>query len=514
MPTINTKRPLDLRGAAVTTLAVALLLCSTAPSNTGSIGQAFGFATPRMNHAAVSSTPLPLASSQTINLTESNPSQTVYAYSGGSQVVTYQTNNDAYGNQLYSEIYGFAANPLHNSDPNFDYYIFDIYVAVSSSNANGWYVDSAGLQSGNGPSFNFTTSVCNSPKETILVQNIWPPTELDAPGNQPQTTSVDLSYGGLSIGLSHTFTPPISQTAPTSQGQCGAGWASASNYNDNPAQASYSFNFAFGLEVQKGQPAVLQFSGEGSFYQRYTCDLILTCTHSDHPRLSFSASFSTPPITTITSSPATGAGFVQVDGVPVTTPAEFVWDEGNLHTITAALSYAPGAAGTRYSFTNWNDGLAQSHNIDAPTSAVTFVANFQTQYELNISVAQPSYGTTNPAPQAWWYPNGTRVSVQASPSNGYTEGEWTLDGANDGNVNPVIVVMNSPHVLVASFSQVPVTASTTSPSVTLTSQTTVATSSASALPNSSISSTLVVAGAAGVVALAAVVAFVFRRHSV
>jgi len=392
------------------------------------------------------------------NITESNPTQTVHAYSSGTYDVVNQKINQTSGDSVYAEIYGFAANPLYNNDPSFDYYIFDVYVAATSSTSNGWYVDSAGLGSSNGPTFNFTIYVCNSPGEVVLLQNISPPSEVDTPGNSPQTTSVDLSYAGFSIGVSRTFTPPTSQTKPVAQTQCSVGWASASYYNDNPPQSSYSYNFAFGLKVQKGQPAILQTTVEGSFYKPYGCGLLNLghCDYVDHPSLTFTDSFSPPPVTTITSSPAVGDNFVQVDNTPIRTPAQFVWDEGNSHSLGASTSPVAGGVGTRYIFSSWNGGQSPTQNINAPTVPTTFVANFQTQYEMNVSVAQPSLGTTsNPTPGSWWYNGSKSISVLASPTSGYALSTWTLDGVNQGSGNPINVVMNGPHILVASFSKEP-----------------------------------------------------------
>ncbi len=390
-----------------------------------------------------------------IAITETNPTQTVHAYSQGSYVVTNQ-NIDGNGNQVGAQIYGFAVNPLYNGDPTYDYYIFDVYVSVSSAAASGWYTDSAGLTSSNGPTFNVTAYGCDSPNEAVLYQNIWPNKENDIPANSPQTTSVNLAFSGFSFGISSTFTPPQSQTTPIAQKTCSVGWASASAFNDNPPQSSYAYNFALGLRAPKGTPAQIRIVAEGAFYKTLSAHgcgflYLYPCFAFSHPILSFSSSFTPPPMTNITSNPA-DVGFVSVDGVPVTTPTNYVWDEGNPHTITAS-AYVPRGLGQRYLFNSWSDGGARSHSISAPTVPTTFIASFYQQDELNISLS--SNGSTNPPAGSYWKNSTLKVVVTAIPNTGYELNGWTLDGSDQGRSNPLTVAMNSPHTLVASFIQMP-----------------------------------------------------------
>ncbi len=418
-------------------------------------------APPHASGSASNDCPPPVPPITSDNFTESNPAQTVHAYNSGSFTVSQQTQPDQYGDQVYSQVTGFVANPLCNGDPNFDYYIFDVYVAVSSG-GNNWYADSGGLSSWNGPTIRLNVT-CSGPNEAILYgpSNVWPASYYpDNTGSTPVTTSVDLSYGGFDVGISQTFIPPISQTQPVVQQSCELGWASAQNTGDSPGIDSYAFNFAFSMESPKGQPAAFGISTEGSFYH---CNLGLpgstfcALDHtSDYPLLTFTTAFLRPPTTVISSNPGIGVGYVQVDGQPVQTPTQFVWDEGNQHSIAASTLPVRGNVGIQYIFSSWSDGLPQSHNILSPTTATTIVANFQTQFQLNVSIAQPAHGTTsNPTPGSWWYNASRTVVVQATPDNGYALGSWTLDGSSEGNSNTVSVLMNAPHILVASFAKEP-----------------------------------------------------------
>jgi hypothetical protein len=153
---------------------------------------------------------------------------------------------------------------------------------------------------------------------------------------------------------------------------------------------------------------------------------------------------------TVTSSPATGSGYVTVDSSPIATPQTYTWNVGDSHTITA-LSPVSCGSGCQYVWGNWSDGGAQSHTITVPSTGITYEANFQRQYSLTVSAG--SGGTTNPGPGTSWILAGQSATVSATPNSGYVFSGWTLDGGNVGNANPTSVTMNQPHNLVANFAQ-------------------------------------------------------------
>lgn len=91
------------------------------------------------------------------------------------------------------------------------------------------------------------------------------------------------------------------------------------------------------------------------------------------------------------------------------------------------------------------------------------------KYTLTISVNNPAYGTTDPAPGTYVYyahtcaPHAccacehvccactrTVVTVTAIPYAGYTFDHWELDGA-DNSVKPINVLMDADHDLLAVF---------------------------------------------------------------
>ncbi len=92
---------------------------------------------------------------------------------------------------------------------------------------------------------------------------------------------------------------------------------------------------------------------------------------------------------------------VTVDGTAHTSPQTFTWTAGSEHTVAA--DSVQGDEATRYIFSSWSDGGAQSHSVTAPSSTTTYTANFTTQYFLTINSAHDD-------PQGGgWYDSGATV---------------------------------------------------------------------------------------------------------
>jgi len=73
-----------------------------------------------------------------------------------------------------------------------------------------------------------------------------------------------------------------------------------------------------------------------------------------------------------------------------------------------------------------------------------------------LTITSTAGGTTNPAPSAYSYAEGTLVEVTAIPNAGYNLDHWKLDGANVGAPNPIEVTMNTNHTLHAVFVAAPI----------------------------------------------------------
>ncbi len=152
---------------------------------------------------------------------------------------------------------------------------------------------------------------------------------------------------------------------------------------------------------------------------------------------------------TVTSSPATGNGYITVDSVSQTTPYTTTWNIGDTHTIAAQSPVSCGS-GCEYVWTSWSDGGTQSHTYTVPSSSATVTANFQQLFTLTVS-DNPSNGGHTDHDGSNPFASGTQVAVTATANSGYSFTGWTLDGSPAGSANPISVTMSGDHTLVADY---------------------------------------------------------------
>lgn len=151
----------------------------------------------------------------------------------------------------------------------------------------------------------------------------------------------------------------------------------------------------------------------------------------------------------VTTSPANL--LVSVDGGTFTAaPLVESWTVGSMHTI-ATTSPQSGGTGVQYTFSNWSDGGAISHNVTVPSMAVTYTASFSTQYQLTTA-ANPSNGGTVSPLSGNFYNSGTVVPLTATANAGFTFSSWTGNVANPSFASTSIT-MSSAQTVTANFTQ-------------------------------------------------------------
>ncbi len=136
-----------------------------------------------------------------------------------------------------------------------------------------------------------------------------------------------------------------------------------------------------------------------------------------------------------------------VDNTSYSTPQIFSWISGSQHTI--ATTSPQGSGGTRYVFNNWSDGGAISHSV-APTGAVTYTANFDTQYQLTLSASPSAGGTVTPSSPTYYAANSVQ-SIAATANSNYVFSNWTGGTVANANSSSTTVQMNGPVSLMANF---------------------------------------------------------------
>jgi len=167
------------------------------------------------------------------------------------------------------------------------------------------------------------------------------------------------------------------------------------------------------------------------------------------------ATLSVPTVqVTVTSLPSAFPPVI-VDGQGYDAPTTFTWVVGSTHTLDT-LAMAMGDLRDRFVFLSWSDNGARQHTITVPSSATTYTANFQSQYELRTSVNPSGSGSVSPnCTGGCWYDNGSSVNLSATPGSGYFFGSWA--GGVNGTGNPVSVTMTSALSVTANFTVNPPT---------------------------------------------------------
>ncbi|NAY82452.1 MAG: hypothetical protein GU362_06215 [Thaumarchaeota archaeon] len=80
-----------------------------------------------------------------------------------------------------------------------------------------------------------------------------------------------------------------------------------------------------------------------------------------------------------------------------------------------------------------------------PTQSGSIIGNYETQYELIMSVYPSGAGSTTPSGSSW-YNAGSNVKISATANSGYQFASWSGSGSSSysGTSNPVTITMNSP----------------------------------------------------------------------
>ena len=156
---------------------------------------------------------------------------------------------------------------------------------------------------------------------------------------------------------------------------------------------------------------------------------------------------------TVATSPA-GLAF-SVDGTTYSSAQGFTWTIGAApHTITTVSPQTP-VVGTQYTFANWSDGGALTHQVAAAAATTGYNATFSLQYLLTTAVSAAGGGSVTPA--GGYLDAGSTVPLVATPSAGYVFSNWTGNVAN-ANSASTSLTMSAPQTVAANFIKTATTA--------------------------------------------------------
>jgi Divergent InlB B-repeat domain len=143
---------------------------------------------------------------------------------------------------------------------------------------------------------------------------------------------------------------------------------------------------------------------------------------------------------TVTTSPANLS--ITVDGVTATAPQTYSWVVGSSHTI-ATTSPQNVSGGSEQVFSSWSDGGALSHSVTAPSSATTYTASFNTEYQLTTQASPAGDGTVTPT-SGQYFASGASVPVTATPNTDFAFNNWTSTGGSFGSTTSASTTFTMP----------------------------------------------------------------------
>jgi hypothetical protein len=277
------------------------------------------------------------------------------------------------------------------------------------------------------------------------------------------------------------YTANFIQWFPFSPNTNGSSPPGAGTLTTNPAPTTFAgvgqlfmadHYVAFSANASAGYNFIQWYGSGGSYYCGFSCSFHanpLIVLNSTTPNIE--PGFTTSQVTTVTTNPP---GLpVQVDGTTYTSPASFspapningsAWASGTTHTVSVTSPQNPLSPNTSYVWSNWSDGLAQSHQFTVASGNSTITANYNTQVGLVLATnsgnnCAGSVAANPPGPSNL----GTSVTFTATPSSGFVFAQW--EGALSGSTNPYTGPVNQEEFVQADFNTVsgPLTIASLSP---------------------------------------------------
>jgi ABC-type transport system substrate-binding protein len=145
---------------------------------------------------------------------------------------------------------------------------------------------------------------------------------------------------------------------------------------------------------------------------------------------------------------------VQVSGTTFTTPYTFMCAEGQDDPVDALSPQD--VAGTRYVFSNWDDGAPASRVITCNIPA-TYIANYAVgAFEVTVDTAPPALllevdGVTHQAPHTFWCATGSTMTLAAPSPQGITGTRSVFSSWSDAGAQTHDVPCDAPSTIVATF---------------------------------------------------------------
>lgn len=181
----------------------------------------------------------------------------------------------------------------------------------------------------------------------------------------------------------------------------------------------------------------------------------------DGTQINLTTYFTTSPVYTVTSNPLESNYWLLVDGNYWHAPANFAlpydssWTPSSSHSVGTYSPQYPWSSNTRFNFSSWSDGGAETHNVTLPGSGgATWTDNiipdyFVTDYPLEACAASINVMPGSPSGDGF-YPTGSLLTLTESANTGWTFTEWVYDLT--GTANPQNLTVSDEVLVAADYS--------------------------------------------------------------
>jgi hypothetical protein len=160
----------------------------------------------------------------------------------------------------------------------------------------------------------------------------------------------------------------------------------------------------------------------------------------DGTSINLTSYFTSSPVYTVTTNPVESNFWMFVDGtntywnapVNFALPFDSSWTPSSTHSVGTYSPQYPWSSNTRFEFSSWNDGGAETHNVTLPSSGgATYTATLTPQYYVTDYALEACAGTINVTPSSptgdGFYPAGSLLNFSETPNTGWILTGWLYD---------------------------------------------------------------------------------------
>jgi len=180
----------------------------------------------------------------------------------------------------------------------------------------------------------------------------------------------------------------------------------------------------------------------------------------DGTGINLTSYFTSSPVYTVTTSPVESNVGIRADGNWWYAPKNFAlpydstWTSGSQHSVSVDSPQYPYSSNSRYVYSSWSDGGAQTHNVTLPSSSTTYTASITPQYYVTDYVVESCAATVAVSPGSptgdGFYPTGSLISFSETPNTGWIFTGWLYDLS--GNANPQNLTVSDEVLVAADYS--------------------------------------------------------------